>query len=156
MPNPTHCLSIRSRHSHPQGSPHRQTLRGFAGDLAVVGMLLLGSAAQAEEPRAPQTRHDADRAACQNISPTQDHKACLKEADAVFQASKKNGPIESSGPHSEQDRLRNRTLRCEALPAPEREDCLLRMEGKGTVEGSVNAGGVLRTLERPVAPIPAN
>lgn len=41
---------------------------------------------------------------------------------------------------------RNRFTRCEALPADDRDYCILRMKGEGTVSGSVEGGGILREL----------
>lgn len=155
MPNKAHSLSTRLAQTAPHGLPKPRILTAFTGGMVVIAMLLLGSAAQAAGPQQAQTRHEADRAVCQKNNPNQDYQACLKEADAAFQASQKSGSIESSGPHTAQDLDRNRTLRCEPLPKPEREECLLRMQGEGSVEGSVMEGGVLRTLKSPVAPHPA-
>jgi hypothetical protein len=46
----------------------------------------------------------------------------------------------------------NRMIRCNALPAQDREDCAGRMQGEGFTTGSAQDGGVLRELARPVAP----
>ena len=129
---------------------HPLTTVACLRSLAVVGVLLFSAATHAADPQTPQSRYQADRAACLQGNPNSDREACLKEAGAALQESEKSGSVKSSSPHSAQDMARNRTLRCEALPLPDREDCLLRMKGEGVVDGSVEAGGVLRTLERPI------
>jgi hypothetical protein len=148
MPNLSH-------HSHPgqaqtDVSYNRGTLNRLVRSLAIAGVVLLGAAAHAADPQSPQARYQADRAACLKNDPNQDREACLKEAGAALQQSQKSGSVEGSGPHSAQDIARNRTLRCDALPPSDKEDCLRRMQGEGEVEGSVKGGGVLRTLERPI------
>jgi hypothetical protein len=123
----------------------------FTRFLALFGVVLFSAATHAADPQTPQARYQADRAACLTNNPNIDRAACLREAGAALQESKKSGSVKSSGPHNKEDFARNRTLRCQPLPSPDREDCLRRMQGEGVVEGSVEAGGVLRTLERPVA-----
>lgn len=137
--------------ARPQ-QPNRMPL---TRSLALIGVLLFSSATQAVHAQTPEARYQADRAACLQNNPNVDRAACLKEAGAALQESKKSGAVKSSGPHHEQDLARNRTLRCDALPLTDREDCLLRMQGEGVTQGSVESGGVLRQLERPVAPPPA-
>lgn len=145
---------------HAPNKPRRSKIgrlltRLLTRHLAVVGVMLIGTAVQAADPPTPQDRYQADRAACLQNNPHMDRDACLKEAGAALQESKKSGAVKSSGPHSEQNFVRNRTLRCDALPLTDREDCLRRMQGEGVIEGSVEAGGVLRQLERPIASPPA-
>ena len=41
---------------------------------------------------------------------------------------------------------RNALERCKALPEPDRNDCVLRMQGRGTTSGSVEGGGIYREL----------
>jgi len=41
---------------------------------------------------------------------------------------------------------RNRLARCDRLPEEERGYCIRRMNGEGTVSGSVEGGGILREL----------
>ena len=136
-------------------APHRpRATAACLRSLVVVGVMVFSTASHAADPETPQSRYQADQAACLKSSTHSDRDACLKEAGAVLQESQKNGAVKSSGPHSEQDRERNRTLRCEALPLADREDCLRRMKGEGVVEGSVEGGGVLRTLERPIVAPP--
>ena len=44
----------------------------------------------------------------------------------------------------------NRLARCDRLPAGDREDCVRRMHGEGTVSGSVEGGGIYRELRTTV------
>lgn len=150
----TRSLLIQPRQVTFPAFCNRQKFKTFAQTLALAGVCLLGVTAQAETAQSPQTRYQADRAACLKNDPHHDRDACLKEAGAALQESKKSGAVKSSSPHSAQDMDRNRTLRCQPLPLSDREDCMRRMQGEGVVEGSVEAGGVLRKLERPVATPP--
>ncbi len=42
--------------------------------------------------------------------------------------------------------MRNALVRCESLKGDDREDCVARIRGGGTVSGSVEAGGLYREL----------
>ena len=136
-------------------SKHSKNGGALTRGLALVGVLMFSAATHAADPQSPPARYQADRAECLQNNPNIDRTACLREAGAALQESKKSGSVKSSGPHNEQDLARNRTLRCDALPLTDREDCLRRMQGEGVIEGSVEAGGVLRQLERPITPPPA-
>jgi hypothetical protein len=46
---------------------------------------------------------------------------------------------------------KNRLMRCNYLPAGDRQDCERRMRGEGTTSGSVEGGGIYREL-RTVVP----
>ncbi len=55
--------------------------------------------------------------------------------------------------------LRNALTRCESLKGDDREDCVARIRGGGTVSGSVEAGGLYRELVtvipgKPAEPVP--
>jgi hypothetical protein len=109
---------------------------------AVGAMLVAGMAAAAGGNLAEaQARYKQDRAACISGQSYQDRATCLREAGAALQAAKRRdlGDDQSS---YEQNLLR----RCEPLPAGEREDCVRRMHGEGTVKGSVEGGGTYREL----------
>lgn len=98
-----------------------------------------------------QEQYQQDMARCHN-TPGIDVQACLKEAGAALAAARKH---QLSGPAADTE-IRNRTQRCERLPADQREDCLLLMDYANTrVEGSVEAGGILReTIITIPAPAP--
>ncbi len=150
----TDSMLSHKEQTHAHAFSKRHLGRAFTGSVALAGLLFLGSAAHAQDAQSPQARYKADRAACMKNSPSQDHEACLREAGAALQEAQKAGGV-AKKPSSvkSQDYAANRTRRCDALPMSDREDCIRRIEGEGVVEGSVETGGVLRTLKRPVAPL---
>lgn len=88
----------------------------------------------------PQTQYQQDVEHC-NSTPGIDKKACLREAGAAAQAARED--MLSSPTTQAEDK--NRTLRCNGLPAGQREDCMKLMDGSNTREqGSVQSGGILR------------
>jgi hypothetical protein len=74
-----------------------------------------------------------------------DRATCLREAGAALQEAKRGRSGDAQGAYE-----RNRLLRCDRLAAEEREDCLRRMRGEGTVSGSVESGGIYRELRTTV------
>lgn len=86
-------------------------------------------------------RYQRDVAACRIAPPGTDKAACLREAGAV-RASKE--PV-SMDPDPARF-ARNALKRCDPLPEPERSGCVARMQGQGTISGSVAGGGILREL----------
>lgn len=92
-----------------------------------------------------QARYQQDRAACNSGKSYQDRATCLREAGAALQAAKRGGKDDGATAYEQ-----NRLLRCDRLTAGEREDCLRRMRGEGTVSGSVESGGVYRELRTTV------
>lgn len=88
----------------------------------------------------PQTQYQQDVARC-NTTPGIDKQACLREAGAAEQAARQD----KLGSPSAQAEDRNRTLRCDSLPADQRQNCTTLMDNANTrTEGSVQSGGVLR------------
>jgi len=88
-----------------------------------------------------QARYQQERAACLSGQSGQDRATCLKEAGAAL-AEARRGTL--SEDQSRREMRRNRMDRCNALTGDERSDCIARMRGEGTVEGSVSGGGILR------------
>jgi hypothetical protein len=88
-----------------------------------------------------QARYQQDRAACNSGQTGQDRATCLKEAGAA-QAEARRGNLDEE--RNRRELSRNRMDRCNALTGDERSDCVARMRGEGTVEGSVSGGGILR------------
>ena len=86
----------------------------------------------------------AERAACMDGSSNQDRTTCLKEASAA-RAEAKRGLLETNR-GSKRD---NATQRCDALPGDQRDACMMRMQGAGSVSGSVRDGGMIRELTVP-------
>jgi hypothetical protein len=103
------------------------------------------SASAAEPKRADSTgihqTYLQERARCDGLS-GDDRKTCLREAGAA-QYEARRGTLSDQQADFEQ----NRFARCEFHKrADEREYCLRRMRGEGTVSGSVEGGGLLREL----------
>ncbi len=111
------------------------------GALLVAGMAVAAGGSPAEA----QARYQQDRAACISGQSSQDRATCLREAGAALREAKR-GRIGDGQSAYEQNRL----VRCDGLPAGDREDCLRRMQGEGTVSGSVESGGIYRELRVPV------
>jgi len=128
---------------------------GRTPGLVVLGLgaaILFSPLARAADTA--QTQYQADVQRCHS-TPGIDKQACLQEAGAALEAARRN-KLTAPGVQAESA---NRSARCDALPADQRQDCLTLME-KGTVtEGSVSSGGVIRettiTTPAPVTTMPA-
>jgi hypothetical protein len=108
-------------------------------------LLFAGAASAASPMSGAQARYQQERAACMKGTSNQDRATCLKEASAAL-AEAKRGAL---GASSDSSLAQNRMMRCEGLPAQDREDCAMRMK-QGTTSGSAQQGGILREVERPV------
>jgi hypothetical protein len=116
---------------------------------AVCGALLCAAGAAAGAPLSDaQLRYRQERAACMDGSTNQDRATCLREATAALREA---GRAELSGGNLEA----NRVQRCAALPAQDRDDCVLRMGAQGSSTGTAAQGGMLRELAQP-APARSN
>lgn len=87
-------------------------------------------------------RYQAERAACERLGPAEDRRACLRDAGAALQEARRGG----LGAADAATLQHNARLRCAPLPADQRSACLARMDGEGTISGSVQAGGLYREL----------
>lgn len=114
---------------------------GAFGAMLVAGMAVAADGDLAEA----QARYRQDRAACIAGQSHQDRATCLREAGAALQEAKRGGDGNDQNEYE-----KNRLLRCERLAAGEREDCVRRMHGEGTVSGSVEGGGIYRELRTTV------
>jgi len=80
-----------------------------------------------------------DREFCNSGQSSQDRATCLREAGAAAQEAPRGNL--SDAPEG------NQFARCDYHKDPnDREYCIRRMKGEGTVTGSVEGGGVLREL----------
>ena len=113
----------------------KPTLCGLAGAMA---LLAAGAAFSASRPSEAQVRYQQERAACMRGTSNQDRATCLKEAVAAYQEARKGALAGSEGALAQ-----NRTARCTALPQPERDECLQRMQA-GTSTGTAREGAILR------------
>jgi len=130
----------------PSGSGRKIILSLGLSVCAVGALLVAGVAAAADGKLADaQARYRQDRAACISGQSQQDRATCLREAGAALEAAKRGRIGDDQGAYE-----RNQLIRCERLPAGDREDCVRRMRGEGTVSGSVESGGVYRELRTTV------
>jgi len=100
-------------------------------------------------PPDAQARYQQERAACLDGSSPQDRATCLREAAAALSEARQGNLSDGQG-----SLRRNRVERCNVLPDDQRIDCLARMRGEGTTEGSVSGGGILREKVT-IVPAPA-
>ena len=118
--------------------------------LAIAALASSGCATAASGQSEARRVYQQERTACMKGASNQDRATCLKEAGAAYQEARRGG----LGTSGDSELGRNRTDRCQALPAPDRKDCEMRMQGQGVTTGSAQQGGILRELARPVAPRP--
>jgi hypothetical protein len=113
-----------------------------------VGALLVVGIAMSAAPNIPEAeaRYQQELATCMSGKSQQDRTTCLREAGAAL-AEAKRGTLDTGMGRYEQ----NQSMRCNFHPVEDREDCLRRMRGEGTVSGSVEGGGIYREL-RTTAP----
>jgi hypothetical protein len=139
---------------------HPTALRAHLALPALLAVLLSSAAFAA--PRAasndPKVTYQRERAACAAVRPADAHDNCLSEASTRYAATQPPVPEERA------DILkRNALLRCDVLRGDDRQDCIARIEGKGSTSGSVASGGIYRelvttevgTLEAPAAAVAA-
>ena len=125
---------------------------------SALGACLMAPAAHATTDTDASARYKQDVARCNAGQTSQDKATCLREAGAAYQEAQRQRLMNKNQNYST-----NQIQRCEALPAAERDDCLLQMSGQNTstqntvTQGSVSGGGVLRetTITIPATPEPA-
>lgn len=118
-------------------------LLACAGAITSTPMTAQATAGSAgASPPDARSRYEQERAACLSGQSGQERSSCLREAAAARAEAGRGGTAgENAAAYA-----RNARLRCERLPAEQRDDCLARMEGQGTTSGSVAGGGILREL----------
>lgn len=110
----------------------------FAVSALACAAVMLASPAQAAS-NASSSNYQQARQACLNGQTYESRDVCLKEAAAAAAESKKGNLTDTP------DRYRQNALaRCNVLPQADREDCVRRVQGDGTVSGSVGEGGIFR------------
>ena len=121
--------------------------------VCATGALIAAGAANAGPGASDaQARYQQDRAACLSGNTNQDRATCLREAGAALVEARRNG----LSTQNDSQYVQNRMERCVPLPAADQEDCVRRMNGEGTVTGSVEEGGIYRELRRTVPLSQAN
>ena len=111
--------------------------------------------AQAQTPAQPQdeltARYQQDLAECDAQQATQDLAACRLEARNALAEAKRNLLSDTTANLFE----KNQFKRCRVFKGDDREACEARVRGDGSSTGSVQSGGILREVTRPVPPEPA-
>ena len=112
-------------------------------------LIALSAYAVASDTSTPERtrRYQEDRQACLRGDTNQVQSACLNEAKARF--TEKPGTALEPTPAQ---LLQNASLRCDVLKGADRDDCLARMRGEGTTQGSAQSGGIYRELVTPGRP----
>lgn len=128
----------------------RSWLWGTALLVAAVGTSSAFAATPARQDNI-QARYEQDRAACLGGRSSEDQATCLREAAAAREDARR-GRLEVENANYR----RNALERCRVFSGDDAADCRARIEGAGTVSGSVAEGGILRELTKivPVQPEP--
>lgn len=109
--------------------------------LAAASLAAPALAAGPSSAARSEARYQRDAAVCLNPRYAGDKDECLSEAGTA-RSSREPVMIDLDPGRF----ARNALKRCEPLPAPDRIDCLARMQGQGSATGSVAGGGIYREL----------
>lgn len=100
------------------------------------------AAPAATNSSAAKAKYARDTARCRTLPVQSTERAnCLSEASTAFAQTQADKPSEAPNLL-----VANAMRRCDPLPEPDKRDCLIRMQGGGTISGSVASGGILREL----------
>jgi hypothetical protein len=124
----------------------------FAAQALLCACFCLSAQAQPSPPPQDelQARYQQDLAECEAQQATQDLAACRLEARNALAEAKRNLLSETTANLFEKNQLK----RCRVFKGEEREACEARVRNEGSSTGSVQSGGILREVVRPV-PAPA-
>ncbi len=130
-------------HMKTRRTPRTLTIWGLhlAAAVALLTTPATFAAAGNAGPMSAKARLQHDRVACSRIRDQGDRDECLSEASTLYAGTQPSNPNENPA-----QLTRNALRRCEPLREPDRQDCVLRMQGQGTTTGSVAAGGIYREL----------
>ncbi|MEK8033009.1 hypothetical protein AACH06_19475 [Ideonella sp. DXS29W] len=118
------------------------TLVAFASAPANAAGTSTATAPAATSPSAARAQYARDTARCRTLPLKSTQRAnCLSEASTALAQAQPDKPTEAPDVL-----IRNAMRRCDPLPEPDKRDCLARMQGQGTLSGSVASGGILREL----------
>lgn len=111
--------------------------------LALAGAGACAVALGADKSAAAEARavYDRELAVCKSNQSNQDRATCLLEANAAYAQARRGGLTGDTA-----QLAGNALRRCDALPEPDRKDCVARIQGQGTTRGSVAEGGIYREL----------
>jgi len=122
--------------------------------LVAQTLLCLGASlhAQAQSRAQPtdelQARYQQDLAECEAQQATQDLAACRLEARNALADARRHLLNDTTSHLFE----KNQFKRCRVFKGEDREACEARVRNEGTSTGSVQSGGILREVVRPVPP----
>jgi hypothetical protein len=127
----------------PLPACRRSSPFSFAALFIVFGLM-------AASAHAASGSYEDQRKACLSGQTNEAKEVCLREAAAARGEAKRGNLTDTP------DRYRQNALaRCNVLPQADREDCARRVDGNGTVSGSVEDGGIYRESRR-IVPEPAS
>jgi hypothetical protein len=127
-------------------SGRSETLKLAIQIIASSGLLFLcvAQAESADGLKERQRTYQIERQRCLTGDTGQTQTSCLREAGAVL-----HQPRSLQDPVDAKQLAENALQRCNALKGDERQSCVARMQGHGSVQGSVSSGGILRELTEP-------
>ena len=111
---------------------------------ALVGLTLLAVAptlAATGAAGSAKARYLSAIEHCRTIGEHDARANCLSEASTAYAQTQPSPPQENP-----QQLASNALRRCDKLPEPDHSDCVARVNGAGTVSGSVAGGGMLKEL----------
>jgi hypothetical protein len=125
----------------------------FAAQALICASFCLHAQAQTQaQPQDELTaRYQQDLAECEAQQATQDLAACRLEARNALAEAKRNLLSDTTANLFEKNQLK----RCRVFKGDDREACEARVRGDGSSTGSVQSGGILHEVVRPVVPSPA-
>jgi hypothetical protein len=88
---------------------------------------------------AAKARYEQERSRCLSGQSGQPLQTCLREAGAALQEARQGRLDDHDARY-----MRNALERCKPLPSDEAKDCRDRLQGQGTVSGTVKGGGLYR------------
>ena len=133
---------------------HAHRYAFLAAQTLLCASLSFGAHAQTEATphNELQARYQQDLAECEAQQATQDLAACRLEARNALAEAKRNLLNDTTANLFE----RNQFKRCRVFKGDDREACEARVRNEGTSTGSVQSGGILREVVRPVVPSPSH
>ena len=132
---------------------HTHRYAFLAAHALLCASLSFGVQAQtdAEPHNELYARYQQDLAECEAQQATQDLAACRLEARNALAEAKRNLLSDTTANLFEKNQLK----RCRVFKGDDREACEARVRNEGTSTGSVQSGGILREVVRPVPPEPS-
>ena len=122
----------------------------FIAQALLGASLCLNAHAQTPPQDELTARYQQDLTECEAQQATQDLAACRLEARNALAEAKRNLLSDTTANLFEKNQLK----RCRVFKGDDREACEARVRGDGNSTGSVQSGGILREVTRPIAPNP--